>query len=75
MSRRTFVSGSLATLGAVSALGASGLGKTEARAPFQAAVPPASGLITRTLGRTGLILPIVNMGVMNADNPDLVRKA
>jgi predicted aldo/keto reductase-like oxidoreductase len=75
MSRRTFVSGSLATLGAVSALGASGLGKTEALAPFQAAVPPASGLITRTLGRTGLKLPIVNMGVMNADNPDLVRKA
>jgi predicted aldo/keto reductase-like oxidoreductase len=75
MSRRTFVSGSLATLGAVSALGASGLNKTPSPAPPQAAAPAAPGLISRTLGRTGLKLPIVNMGVMNADNPDLVRKA
>lgn len=30
---------------------------------------------TRMLGRTGLKLPIVNMGVMNADNPNLVRRA
>jgi len=29
----------------------------------------------RTLGRTGLKLPIVSMGVMNADNPNLVRRA
>jgi len=29
----------------------------------------------RTLGKTGLKLPIVNMGVMNADNPELVRAA
>ncbi len=76
MSRRTFVSGSLATLGAVSALGASSLGKSPAAsAPSQAAASPATGLITRPLGRTGLKLPIVNMGVMNADNPDLVRKS
>jgi hypothetical protein len=31
--------------------------------------------VYRTLGRTGLKLPVVNMGVMNADNPDLVRAA
>jgi predicted aldo/keto reductase-like oxidoreductase len=31
--------------------------------------------IYRTLGKTGLKLPIVSMGVMNADNPDLVRAA
>jgi predicted aldo/keto reductase-like oxidoreductase len=37
-----------------------------------AAVKP---LITRTLGKTGIVLPVVNMGVMNADNPDLVRRA
>jgi predicted aldo/keto reductase-like oxidoreductase len=29
----------------------------------------------RTLGKTGLKLPIVSMGVMNADNPELVRAA
>ncbi|MGB9836384.1 MAG: aldo/keto reductase [Candidatus Saccharicenans sp.] len=32
-------------------------------------------LITRKLGRTGYEIPIVGMGVMNADNPDLVRRA
>jgi len=31
--------------------------------------------ITRKLGNTGLELPIVSMGVMNADNPNLVRAA
>jgi predicted aldo/keto reductase-like oxidoreductase len=29
----------------------------------------------RTLGRTGIEVPIVSMGVMNADNPNLVRAA
>jgi predicted aldo/keto reductase-like oxidoreductase len=32
-------------------------------------------LIYRTLGKTGLKLPIVSMGVMNADNPKLVEAA
>lgn len=32
-------------------------------------------MIYRTLGKTGLKLPIVSMGVMNADNPQLVRAA
>jgi hypothetical protein len=31
--------------------------------------------VRRKLGRTGIKLPVVNMGVMNADNPDLVRAA
>ena len=30
---------------------------------------------TRTLGKTGLTVPIVSMGVMNADNPNLVKVA
>jgi uncharacterized protein len=29
----------------------------------------------RTLGRTGIELPLVSMGVMNADNPNLVKAA
>lgn len=29
----------------------------------------------RTLGRTGIQVPLVSMGVMNADNPNLVRAA
>jgi aryl-alcohol dehydrogenase-like predicted oxidoreductase len=32
-------------------------------------------LVWRKLGKTGIKLPAVNMGVMNADNPDLVRAA
>ncbi len=32
-------------------------------------------LIYRTLGKTGITLPVVSMGVMNADNPNLVRAA
>ncbi len=32
-------------------------------------------IITRTLGRTGMVLPIVSMGVMRADNPNLVKAA
>jgi predicted aldo/keto reductase-like oxidoreductase len=31
--------------------------------------------VRRTLGKTGIELPVVNMGVMNADNPELVRAA
>ncbi len=31
--------------------------------------------IVRTLGKTGLKIPVVSMGVMNADNPNLVRQA
>ena len=31
--------------------------------------------ITRTLGKTGLTVPIVSMGVMNSDNPNLVKVA
>jgi uncharacterized protein len=32
-------------------------------------------VITRKLGKTGIVLPVVSMGVMNADNDDLVRSA
>jgi uncharacterized protein len=32
-------------------------------------------LIQRTLGKTGITLPIVSMGVMNADIPGLLRRA
>lgn len=31
--------------------------------------------VYRTLGRTGLRLPVINMGVMNSDNPNLIRAA
>jgi len=34
-----------------------------------------SGAVTRTLGKTGVELPVVSMGVMNSDNPNLVKAA
>jgi len=38
--------------------------------------PGARGkIITRRLGKTGIELPVVSMGVMRADNPALVRAA
>jgi predicted aldo/keto reductase-like oxidoreductase len=38
---------------------------------------PAKGaqIIHRTLGRTGIKVPIVSMGVMNANNPEVVKQA
>lgn len=38
-------------------------------------VPRKDEFIYRTLGKTGLKLPIVSMGVMRADNPKLVKAA
>jgi predicted aldo/keto reductase-like oxidoreductase len=37
--------------------------------------PAQKQLITRTLGKTGITLPVISMGVMNSDNPNLVRAA
>ncbi len=36
---------------------------------------PGPKPVIRTLGRTGLKVPVVSMGVMNADNPGLVQAA
>src|SRR4030065_606157 len=32
-------------------------------------------MVYRTLGKTGVKLPVINMGVMNSDNPNLIRAA
>jgi predicted aldo/keto reductase-like oxidoreductase len=47
--------------------------KGDLKADQAKSTPPK--FIYRTLGKTGLKLPIVSMGVMNADNPNLVRAA
>ena len=48
-----------------------------ASGPGRQPVPQASApkFIHRTLGKTGLTLPVVSMGVMNSDNPNLIRAA
>lgn len=43
--------------------------------PAAKSFTPPARILRRTLGRTGLKLPVVSMGVMNADNPNLVRAA
>src|SRR3954453_13812458 len=51
---------------------ASVLGKTDLLTKLASASGP---LIQRTLGKTGLTMPVVSMGVMNADIPGLVRRS
>jgi predicted aldo/keto reductase-like oxidoreductase len=74
LGRREFFSKALAGAGAAAVLGRFGkpAGLQAQASPPNVASKP---LITRALGKTGIILPIVNMGVMNADNPELVRRA
>ena len=77
LKRRSFLKKGLAGLAAVGAvpgaLKAAALGtggQAQAAAPQAMAKP-----IIRTLGRTGLKVPVVSMGVMNADNPAVVQAA
>jgi predicted aldo/keto reductase-like oxidoreductase len=73
LKRRTFLKWSAAGLAGVAAspVAAGRLGD----APNEASVPQQKKAIVRSLGRTGLKLPVVSMGVMNSDNPDLIRAA
>ncbi len=45
--------------------------------PRQQPAAPAKGkpIIQRTLGRTGIKVPVVSMGVMNANNPEVIKQA
>ena len=72
MNRRRFLgtgAAGLAAIGAVPAVLSAGA------APQEPAKPGKDQRVWRTLGKTGIRLPVVSMGVMNADNPDLVRAA
>ena len=72
ISRREFLG---TTLAGVAGAGFVGL-KSLTADPGQITDPASSGrFITRTLGKTGINLPVVSMGVMNADNPALVQRA
>jgi predicted aldo/keto reductase-like oxidoreductase len=78
-SRREFLGTAVA---GAAGIGLTSLGRLEAGqakaapAPGTKAATPAPGkLLTRTLGRTGLRIPVVSMGVMNSDIPQLVKRA
>ena len=71
LKRRSFLKWGAAGLAGLCAepAAASGLGRRSA------AAPAGPKVMHRTLGRTGLKLPVVSMGVMNSDNPNLIRAA
>ena len=64
--RRDFIIKPILWAGATSVL---------AKTDLLSAESSSAQLISRTLGRTGLTLPIVSMGVMNADVPSILRRA
>jgi len=69
MERRAFIGKTLAGLAGLGAVSVPFAGAAQTKGK------PGDKVITRKLGRTGLVLPVVSMGVMNADNDSLVRAA
>jgi len=68
--RRKFIQNSVAGIAGLGLL--PGMGRSEV--PGDASDRNIKRVF-RTLGKTGVRLPVVSMGVMNADNPNLVRAA
>lgn len=61
---------------ALASAGMVGLPRSWTAEPQSRSAPGTRGaVILRTLGRTGLELPVVSMGVMNANNPELLKQA
>ncbi len=75
LKRRSFLKLGLAGLAAAGAVPPSVEALSGKDVPPGDGQAPAPKRIFRTLGRTGLKLPVVSMGVMNADNPNLVQAA
>jgi predicted aldo/keto reductase-like oxidoreductase len=69
ITRRDFVKSALAGLGGYMVLSNEKLNQASTELSKNAKI------VTRTLGKTGIKLPVVNMGVMNSDNPALVKAA
>jgi predicted aldo/keto reductase-like oxidoreductase len=76
LKRRAFLKTGLAGLAAAGAVPGAVRAACGTSREGQGEVPAAGAKpIVRTLGRTGLKVPIVSMGVMNADNPAVVQSA
>ena len=77
-SRREFILKTVGGAAAAGVLGKSGLKLNAQDAkntqPHQGTGADAQPLM-RTLGRTGIKIPLVSMGVMNADNPALLKRS
>ncbi len=72
INRRNFIKSAVAGTAGVALLGAE---STRPAYGSKEKTGKESKFIYRKLGNTGIELPIVSMGVMNADNPNLVRAA
>ena len=75
MNRRNFLGNSGKQLALI---GLAGLSKPGLIVNDPTSKQPAkdkSTMLFRTLGKTGIKLPIVSMGVMNANNPGLLKAA
>ncbi len=76
LKRRDFLKTGLAGLAAAGAVTGAVRGAAPGTRQGQAPAEPAAAKpIVRTLGKTGLKIPIISMGVMNADNPAVVQAA
>jgi predicted aldo/keto reductase-like oxidoreductase len=71
--RREFLKKGMTGLAGLTVLPAVLSGEGSAKADEQS--PQKDKMVYRMLGKTGLKLPVVSMGVMNADNPKLVEVA
>jgi hypothetical protein len=79
LKRREFLKRGLTGLAAVGAIPgavtAVALASADSRKAGVGETQTQTKLIVRTLGKTGLKIPVVSMGVMNADNPAVVQAA
>jgi len=78
LERREFLklgAAGIAAAGALASGCATVAGEQKKPAPAPVVEKPAANPARRVLGRTGIEVPIVSLGVMNADNPNLVRAA
>ena len=73
--RRSFLKNSLMGVAGAGVLAAAPSALRGGQKPFTAPKADAKtgGFVLRKLGKTGVTLPIVSMGVMNSDNDNLVR--
>ena len=73
--RRSFLKNSLMGVAGAGVLAAAPSALRSGQKPFIAPKPDAKsgGFVMRKLGKTGVTLPILSMGVMNSDNDNLVR--
>jgi hypothetical protein len=75
-SRRSFIKKSVSGLAGAVLLPSVLQGDSPQQSPpAESAAAKKGKIIYRTLGKTGLKLPVISMGVMNASNPDLVKAA